>query len=100
MEEKISSKKVFVTPAMAQQWLNEKNIHNRPIYERTVEAYALDMKRGLWAFNHQGICFDEEGNLLDGQQRLSAIVLSGETVPLLVVRGIPKTFGKIGYEGS
>lgn len=96
MEEKISSKRVFVTPAMAQQWLNEKNVHNRPLYQGTVDAYALDMKRKLWAFNHQGICFDEDGNLLDGQHRLAAIILSRETIPLLVVRGMPKTFGDNG----
>ena len=88
----MEAKVIQVTPAMAQKWLNEHNPHNRPLYEKTIEAYAADMKKGLWTINNQGIGFDEEGNLLDGQHRLYAIVFSGVTVPLLVIRGLPNKF--------
>lgn len=92
MEGGIVIKKVEVTPQMAQRWLNECNKHNRPLYQNTIDAYALDMKRGYWAFNHQPICFDNEDVLMDGQQRLSAIVLSGKTIPFLIARNWPVTF--------
>lgn len=88
----MEAKIVQVTPTMAQKWLTEKNNHNRPIYEKTVESYASDMKRGLWAVNNQGIGFDEDGNLIDGQHRLQAVVYSGATVQMLVMRGIPKNY--------
>lgn len=91
----MEAKVIQVTPVMAQKWLNEKNPHNRKIYENTVEMYASDMRRGLWALNNQGIGFDENGDLIDGQHRLQAIVWSGVTIPLLVVRGIPKNY----YDG-
>jgi hypothetical protein len=88
METKITQ----VTPGMAQKWLSESNVHNRPLYEKTVESYAADMKRGFWALNNQGIGFDEKGTLIDGQHRLQAIVNSGATVPMLIVRGLSENF--------
>jgi len=81
----------MITPQLATRMLL-KNIINRTIYEHTVEKYALDMKRGRWAPTHQGICFDDQGNLTDGQHRLHAIVRSGKTIGLTVVSGIPETF--------
>ncbi len=96
MEDKITIKKVDVTPQMANQWLNEHNTHNRPLYERTIDVYALDMKRKFWTLNHQGICFDEEGTLLDGQHRLAAVIRSGKTIPMYVFRGMPKQYSADG----
>lgn len=80
---------VDITPSLAQKWLAENNKHNRPIYDKTVESYARDMKRGLWNVTNQGIGFDINGVLIDGQQRLTAIVWSGTTQRMLVVRGLP-----------
>jgi len=95
---KIEAKLVDVTPAMASRWLNNHNTHNRPLYQKVVDSYALDMKRGYWALNHQGICFSEEGVLLDGQHRLAAIIKSGVTIPLYVTRNMPTTYGSNGIE--
>lgn len=92
----IEIKEVDVTPSLAQKWLNENNTHNRPLYEKVVETYARDMKRGKWILNHQGICFDEDGNLIDGQHRLAGVVRSGKTQRFLVVRGMPKQQGANG----
>ncbi len=99
MENKLSTKVIDVTPVMAQRWLNENNTHNRPLYPTTIDAYALDMKRGVWALNHQGICFDEEGTLMDGQHRLAAVVESGKTVPFLIIRNMPKEY-KVNDNGE
>lgn len=91
-----SAKVVEITPTLAQKWLNEKNTHNRPMYESVVETYARDMKRGKWAFNHQGICFNDEDILDDGQHRLAGIVRSGKTIKMWVFRGMPKVQGSNG----
>ena len=64
-----------------------------------VDSYALDMKRGYWALNHQGICFDEDGTLIDGQHRLAAIVLSGKTIKMYVFRNMQKQYGQNGELG-
>lgn len=78
-----------VTPTQASKWL-EKNANNRSLRESTVLAYAADMKDGNWLPTYQGIAFDENGNLLDGQHRLAAVVRSGCTVGMMVTRGLPE----------
>lgn len=46
------------------------------------------MSRNAWPITHQGIAFDEFGQLIDGQHRLHAIVKSKKTIPCLVSTGI------------
>lgn len=77
-----------VTPPMAEKWL-EGNTHNRKLYQSVVNRYAADMKAGKWRKTHQGIAFDEDGTLIDGQHRLFAIWESGVTVTLMVTWGLP-----------
>jgi hypothetical protein len=89
MSNKVVTKRVSVTPAMAAKWL-ERNTHNRTVSQYVVDAYATDMKNGHWMFSHQGIAFDEDGNMIDGQHRLWAIVESGKTVDMLVTTGLSK----------
>lgn len=73
----------FVTPEMAMDWLGA-NTHNRPVRQNVVEKYARDMKAGDWMLTHQGILFDWNSVLLDGQHRLWAIVESGCTIEMMV----------------
>lgn len=63
-----------VTPAMATKWLEEGNTHNRKVRDSVVMRYAADMKAGRWKQTHQGIAFNGDGTLLDGQHRLFAII--------------------------
>lgn len=74
---------VVVTPALAERWLL-KNSFNRSIGERLIENYARQMIAGNWRRTHQGIAFDEEGVVIDGQHRLHAVIRSGKSVPMLV----------------
>ena len=62
----------------------------RPINTKVVENYATDMKAGNWGVTGQGISFDENGNLMDGQHRLSAIVKAGVTMDMVVLWGVPQ----------
>lgn len=75
-----------ITPPLAEEYLRHNYEHNRAIGHRDVNSYAGMMVRGEWILTHQGIAFDKEGNLIDGQHRLLAIVLSDSTIRMRVTR--------------
>lgn len=85
--ERPSASVVFVTPEMAERWL-KLNTRNRKLNERVVKMYARDMGSGAWLLTGEGIKFASDGSLLDGQHRLAAIVKTGVTVPMFVMRGV------------
>ena len=78
---------VAVSPEMAERWLQH-NEGNRSIDRATVKRYANDMIRGQWAETGETIKFSSDGRLLDGQHRLSAVVMSRTTVNMLIARGV------------
>lgn len=79
----------WIGPEDAAQYLAT-NLANRNPRTRKMTSYARDMRAGNWQFNGDSIKFDLDRELIDGQNRLMAIVLSGVTVPLLVVRGLAR----------
>jgi len=84
-----------VTPELAREWL-EANTGNRVIRPRHVIRLADAMKRGMWKTTHQGIAFDVNGRLVDGQHRLMAISQSGVSVEMAVSFDVPAdTFGAL-----
>ncbi|MFE6451105.1 hypothetical protein [Nocardiopsis dassonvillei] len=87
---KMRSSIVSVNPELATRWL-DRNVSNRPMSRTTVDQLVQQIERGEWQLTHQGIAFDEDGNLLDGQHRLQAIVRTGAVVKMLVFEGVPKT---------
>lgn len=78
-----------VSPQLAAQWL-ARNTSNRPLSKGTVQQLAGQIQRGEWQLTHQGIAFDEDDVLIDGQHRLAAVVKAGVTVPLTVTHGVPR----------
>jgi hypothetical protein len=62
-----------------------------PVSKSTVQQLAGQIQRGEWQLTHQGIAFDEDGVLIDGQHRLAAIVKAGLTVRLTVAHGVRRT---------
>jgi hypothetical protein len=77
---------VKITPAMAKKWL-KKNTHNfRPVTRATVLKYADTMKKGKWVVSDTAISFDPDGNLVNGQHRLNAVIEAGVTVEFIVIR--------------
>lgn len=84
---KLTYELVEVTPVLAEKWLGQ-NHGNRQIRPRKVEAYARDMRNGRWATSGDSIKFDWGGRLIDGQHRLEAVIDSGATIKVLVVRGL------------
>lgn len=85
----METKIMVITPDLAKKWLATNN-QNRPIRMRRVEALARDMLSGNFVTTHQGIAFDEDGHLIDGQHRLTAIVFSGVSCKMTVTTGVPR----------
>lgn len=77
-----------VTPRLAQKWL-QGNVDNRRLREARVLSYAKEMSDGEWDLSPDAITFDSNGTLLNGQHRLTAVVISGLTIRFLVLRGVP-----------
>lgn len=79
---------VSVTPELAAEWLGH-NGANRNIRDSNVARFARDMQGGRWNFIGDPIRLGVPGadgypRLLDGQNRLTAIVQSGSTQPFMV----------------
>ena len=76
----------YISPQIAEAYL-EHNVNNRSLSQLQVVKYAHAMKVGDWQLSDP-IKFDTYGRLIDGQHRLAAVVQSGATVPIFVVRGL------------
>jgi hypothetical protein len=78
---------VDVNPTLAAAWLL-RNTRNRTIKESAVDRYARDMSAGEWRVTGEAIKFDLDGDILDGQHRLLAVLKANTVVQLHVVRGL------------
>lgn len=97
-EHNIRTRVLEITPAWAERKLAELQhlvedgtFRNRPINKSMVDSYASDMARGRWGLSHQGIAFDEDGRLIDGQHRLWAVIRASIPVIMTVTTGVPST---------
>ncbi|MCZ2526211.1 MULTISPECIES: hypothetical protein [Streptomyces] len=79
-----------ITPELAAEWL-ARNTNNRPLSTSFVAQLARQIKQGEWQVTHQGIAFDEDDVLIDGQHRLTAIVKAGVAVDSVVTHGVPRS---------
>jgi len=62
----------------------------RRLIRTHVSALARDISEGRWMQNAQPICFAASGQLMNGQHRLVAVIASGGTIEVPVVRGLPE----------
>lgn len=79
---------MVITPAQAQKLLDETNHHNRPMKWRNVHRFARDMREGRWQLNGQALIWGTTGQLLDGQNRLAAVVEADTAIRFSTVTGI------------
>ena len=77
-----------ITPDLAKEYLKSNIENNRRINRNRVLVYAKDMASGAWQLNGEGIRFNENGELIDGQHRLRAIIMANRPVDILVTRDI------------
>jgi hypothetical protein len=80
---------MLVTPDTAAKWLAQNADNNRAVKQSQVKLYASYMRKGEWNADNCAITFDAEGNLIDGQHRLQAVVKSGQAQEFIVGRNWP-----------
>lgn len=96
---RIETRCVLVTPELAEIIL-EYNTNNRKVKHERVNLYAKEMENGNWKFNLTPIKFSFEGILLDGQNRLRALIKSGRSFEFLIGIGLePSTFDTMDVPG-
>ena len=78
---------VEITPEIASELL-KRNHSNRRLSNRTVRELASAIKRGEYQLNGEAIKLDTEGNLLDGQHRLTAVVQSDRPIRSYMICGL------------
>lgn len=76
---------MLVTPEIATDWLENRNVENRRKSNVAARKYARLVRAKRWKCTHQGIAFDRHGFLIDGQHRLMAIVATGIAVKLFII---------------
>lgn len=85
----IKKLKEKVTPEQAQKWL-ETMPPNRTVRERRVRSLVRAIQQDDWKLNGETIVLDQDGNLLDGQHRLLAVVRSKRALEMVVVTGVQR----------
>lgn len=94
----VTKQDVLVGPELAAQWLDEDvNKHNRKKKDGAAAKYTQDMIAGNWIDElGEPICFeapDFHGRefMLNGQNRLKAVIDSGTTHIFTIIRGLPRS---------
>lgn len=87
-DSQISCEFEFIDPVRARKYLDTMG-RNRNLNNARVAVLSRSMRQGAWLLTHQGISFNQSGELTDGQHRLAAVIASGCTVAMMVCRGVP-----------
>jgi len=78
---------ITVTPELASGWL-EKNTNFRQLDDKRVQRLARDIIQDRFDLTGDTIKFDADGNLRDGQHRLTAVVRAKKPAQMYVFRGL------------
>lgn len=79
------------TPGLAGELLDWNSVKQRTLSAPAVERYSEDMQLGAWPFAGDPIRRNTNGDVIDGQHRLTAIRESGETQIMLMVDGLDQS---------
>lgn len=86
----------LITPEKASQLVSQNSFKNRPVNWRHVDLLAHFMRKGKFKLNGETIKLDIEGNVIDGQHRLLAIIRSNTPQAVAVARNLdPEVFDTI-----
>lgn len=77
-----------IGPELAAAMLEMNHSKNRNKRLSVTPRYVSDMAAGLWRLTHQGVAFDRNGELFDGQHRLTACVQAKSPFDTLVFFGV------------
>jgi len=93
-EQALETRVEYISPAVARALL-EHNEGNRPVNWNYVHRLARIMALGKFRLNPQPIIQDVGGRLVDGQQRLYAVIEAGVGVPMNVTRNAPTDISRV-----
>lgn len=79
----------YIDPQVATEYLG-KNTNNRRKKPGLIKKLVRDIESGRFKLNGETIVFADTGRLLDGQNRLMAVIEAGKGVWSLVVNGVPE----------
>lgn len=77
---KIQFTEMKIGPRLASKFLRSNSDDNRKLSNPTVKKYARDMTMNRWDLTAEPIMVTQCGELINGQHRLQAVVLSGKTI--------------------
>lgn len=87
---------IEITPALAREMLKRNKEHQRCRRVMKVIQFMGDMRAANWLLTGQGLSFDREGYLCDGQHRLLACINAKKPFRTLAVFGCdPKAFARV-----
>lgn len=90
---------VVISPEEAryilQNYNNTPRLRNRKPSKVVVTKYSTDIKNGTWRKTGQTIQFSQEGDLMDGQQRLLSVIVADTPLEFMIVYGIERA----GFDG-
>jgi hypothetical protein len=88
-ESSVSWQLESISPESAARYL-ETGRPGRAPHAAQVRALSEDIKLGRWQINAQPICFSSKGVLLNGLNRLQAILLAQRPIEAIVIHGLPE----------
>lgn len=81
-----------ITPEIAANYLKTSKGNprwkNKVVNKRAVQDIARDILNGDWKPGNGSLAFDDNGHLIDGHHRLSAVVMSQTPIDVWVCRGV------------
>lgn len=89
MTDQLDIRVEYIGPGRARSYLAT-SPGNRSIRPLDVARHIDALKNGTFVLTHQGIAFDENGNLSDGHHRLTGISKSGIGAYLMVTRNLDR----------
>lgn len=73
---------------------------NRPTSEATVERYAKLMREGRWTLSCDAIGIDRDKQLINGQHRLKAVILSDTDQSFMVIHNLDRKAFEVADTGK
>lgn len=80
-----------ITPEVARLYLQSNSRCQRSVRKAWVASLVKMIQAGEFQLTHQGIAFDSDGTLIDGQHRLLAIIAAEKPVQIMVTRSVNPT---------
>lgn len=84
----MTMKTILITPVIAAQML-QNNVSNRRLSPGNVKYIEGQLRKNNWKLTPESIIFSESRRLLDGQNRLNAIIKSGVSAECTVIINAP-----------